>query len=33
VEYFSESESASREGIKSLRFPRIKKVWDGERDV
>ncbi|WVQ79864.1 hypothetical protein IAT38_001964 [Cryptococcus sp. DSM 104549] len=33
VEYFSESEVAGREK-KSLRFPRVKKVWEeGKRDV
>lgn len=35
VEYFGESEAADREaGVMSLRFPRVKKVWeDGKRDV
>jgi DNA ligase-1 len=34
VEYFSESEAAGRPGAVSLRFPRIKKVWEeGNRDV
>lgn len=34
VEYFGESEAAGRnEGVKSLRFPRVKKVWDGRRDI
>jgi DNA ligase 1 len=37
VEYFAESLSNGRggaEGGVSLRFPRVKKVWeDGERDV
>ncbi|RSH93601.1 hypothetical protein EHS25_006246 [Saitozyma podzolica] len=33
VEYFSESEAAGRPGALSLRFPRVKKVWEGKRDV
>lgn len=33
VEYFSESEAVGRDGV-SLRFPRLKTVWDkGGRDV
>lgn len=32
VEYFGESEVPGRDG-KSLRFPRVKTVWDGPRDV
>lgn len=33
VEYFSETEAVGREGVPSLRFPRIKAIWDGKRDV
>ncbi|KAL7424834.1 hypothetical protein Q5752_000519 [Cryptotrichosporon argae] len=35
VQYFGESESSDRgQGIKSLRFPRVKQVWeDGRRDI
>lgn len=33
VEYFSETEAQDRKGVLSLRFPRIKAVWDGQRDV
>jgi hypothetical protein len=33
VEYFSESSAAGREG-KSLRFPRVKQIWDeGKRTI
>lgn len=33
VEFFSESQAATRDAGVSLRFPRVKKIWDGERDV
>jgi DNA ligase-1 len=34
VEYFAESPSLEREGVMSLRFPRVKQVWEeGERGV
>lgn len=33
VEYFSESEAAGREGVPSLRFPRIKTIWEEKRDI
>jgi DNA ligase-1 len=33
VEYFSESEAVGREGVRSLRFPRIKTFWDEKRDI
>ena len=33
IEYFSESEAQGRPGVSSLRFPRIKAVWDGKRDL
>ncbi|GFZ50295.1 hypothetical protein JCM24511_08051 [Saitozyma sp. JCM 24511] len=33
VEYFSETEAVGRPGALSLRFPRVKKVWEGKRDV
>ncbi|KAI9631724.1 uncharacterized protein MKK02DRAFT_21481 [Dioszegia hungarica] len=33
VEYFSESEAAGREGVPSLRFPRIKTIYEGKRDI
>ena len=33
VQYFSESRAVNRDGV-SLRFPRLKKVWEeGRRDV
>ncbi|RXK38888.1 hypothetical protein M231_03837 [Tremella mesenterica] len=33
VEYFSESEATDRPGKMSLRFPRVKAVYDGKRDI
>ncbi|ORY35045.1 hypothetical protein BCR39DRAFT_490756 [Naematelia encephala] len=34
VEYFSESQAEDRgKGVMSLRFPRVKKVWEGRRDI
>ncbi|EJT49959.1 hypothetical protein A1Q1_00890 [Trichosporon asahii var. asahii CBS 2479] len=34
VEYFEESPSEKRDGVMSLRFPRVKEVWEeGKRDI